>query len=129
MQKAIYFVNKPIAARGMLELTDRSLHFQVFPFDASFGIKSISIDVCSITDAAIEIGDLHPHVVVVADKRYEFVLSKGRELYDRLKEIRNNPLGQKRDGELSSEITCPCGKSASSLYTYCPWCGAKLLPS
>ena len=128
MQKAIYFVSKPIAARGMLELTDRSLHFQVFPFDASFGLKSISIDVCSITDVAIELGDLHPRVVVVADnKKYEFVLSKGRELHSRLREITRNPLGQKRDGETCSEITCSCGKSASSLYTFCPWCGSRLL--
>jgi len=126
MQKAIYFVNKPIAARGMLELTDRCLHFQVFPFDASFGIKSISIDVCSISDVSIELGDLHPRVVVVADKKYEFVLSKGRELYDRLKEIRKNPLGQMRDGESCSEIACSCGRSASSIYTFCPWCGKKL---
>ena len=129
MQKAIYFVNKPIAARGMLELTDRCLHFQVFPFDASFGIKSISIDVCSITDVSLEHGDLHPRIVVVADKKYEFVLSKGRELYDRLREIRKNPLGQRRDGETCSEITCSCGKSASSIYTFCPWCGSELLPS
>ena len=126
MQKAIYFVNKPIAARGMLELTDRCLHFQVFPFDASFGIKSISIDVCSITDVSLEHGDLHPRIVVVADKKYEFVLSKGRELYDRLREITKNPLGQRRDGETCSEIACSCGRSASSLYTFCPWCGKKL---
>jgi len=129
MQKAIYFVSKPIAARGMLELTDRCLHFQVFPFDASFGMKNISIDVCTIVDVSIERGDLHPKITVTADRKYEFVLSKGQELFDRLKEIRKNPLGQRANGDLSSEIVCSCGKSASSLYYYCPWCGMKLLPS
>jgi hypothetical protein len=127
MQKAIYFVNKPIAARGMLELTDRRLYFQVFPFDASFGIKSISIDVCSIVDVCLERGDLHPRIIITTDKKHEFVLSKGRELYDRLREILRNPLGQKRDGDLSSEIVCTCGKGTSSYHVYCPWCGAKLL--
>lgn len=128
MQKAIYFVSKPIAARGMLELTDRCLYFQVFPFDASFGIKSIAIDVCTISEIGIERGDLHPKVVVTADKKYEFVLSKGQELYERLKELRRNPLQQKRDGDFASEVVCSCGKSVSSLYRYCPWCGAKVPP-
>jgi len=128
MQKAMYFVSKPIAARGMLELTDRHLYFQVFPFDASFGIKNVEIDVCAITDVSIERGDLHPRIIVVASRRYEFVLSKGQELYDRLREIRRNPLGQRTDGDSACEIACACGKSASSLYEYCPWCGAKLLP-
>lgn len=126
MQKAIYFVNKPIAARGMLELTDRCLYFQVFPFDASFGIKSVAIDVCSIEDVCLERGDLHPRIVITANKKYEFVLSKGKELYDRLMEILRNPLGQKADGDLSSEIVCSCGKCTSSIHVYCPWCGAKL---
>jgi len=129
MQKAIYFVSKPIAARGMLELTDRCLHFQVFPFDASFGIKNVSIDVCRIVDVCIERGDLHPKVTITADKKYEFLLSKGQELFDRLREIRKNPLGQRATDEVSSETVCSCGKRASSLYYYCPWCGAKLLPS
>jgi hypothetical protein len=126
MQKAIYFVSKLIAARGMLELTDRCLYFQVFPFDASFGIRSVSIDVCTIVDVCIERGDLHPRIVVTADKRYEFALSKGQELYDRLKEIRKDPLGQKRESDFASEIVCSCGKSTNSLHAYCPWCGAKL---
>ena len=66
------------------------------------------MDVRSITDVSIEHGDLHPRIVVVADKRYEFVLSKGRELYDRLREIPKNPLGQRRDGETCREIACSC---------------------
>ena len=57
MQKAIYYVSKPIAARGIIELTDRRLYFQVQPFDASFGIRSISIDVCMITGVSIKCGD------------------------------------------------------------------------
>ena len=44
MQKAIYFVSKLIAARGMIELTDRSLNFQVSPLDASFGMKDLTIE-------------------------------------------------------------------------------------
>jgi hypothetical protein len=126
MQKAIYFVSKPIAARGMLELTDRSLNFQVFPFDASFGIKSVSIDVCAIQDVRIERTDLHPRVIVTAAKKYEFVLSKGQELYELLVEVKRNPLGQRVDGETSREIHCRCGKCASDSYSFCPWCGEKL---
>jgi hypothetical protein len=118
-----------MAARGMLELTDRRLYFQVFPFDASFGIKNVDIDVCSITDVSIERGDLHPRVIVTAERRHEFVLSKGQELYDRLVEIRKNPLGQNTNNEHACEIACSCGRSVSSLFEYCPWCGSKLLPS
>jgi hypothetical protein len=129
MQKAMYFVSKPIAARGMLELTDRRLYFQVFPFDASFGIRNVDIDVCSITNVTIERGDLHPRVIVVANRKHEFVLSKGQELYDRLVEIRRNPLGQKSNGDHACETACTCGKRVSSLFEYCPWCGAKLLSS
>ena len=129
MQKAMYFVSKPIAARGMLELTDRCLYFQVFPFDASFGIKNIEIDVCAITDVSVQRGDLHPRVVIVAGRRYEFVLSKGQELFERLREIRRNPLGQKVKDDPACEIACSCGRSASSLFEFCPWCGAKLLAS
>ncbi len=126
MQKAIYYVSKPIAARGMLELTDRSLNFQVFPFDASFGIKSVSIDVCAIQEVRIEHTDLHPKVVVVAGRKYEFVLSKGRELYERLAEIRRNPLGQRADAE-AAPVDCACGRSVSGSFAYCPWCGSRLV--
>lgn len=130
MQKAIYYVSKPIAARGILELTDRRLCFQVQPFDASFGMKNISIDVCTISDVSIECGDLHPKVTVsAADKKYEFVLSKGQELYERLKNLQRNPLGQSNDPGFASEIACQCGRSTSGFYRYCPWCGAKLLVS
>ena len=126
MQKAIYYVSKPIAARGMLELTDRCLYFQVFPFDASFGIKSISIDVVAITDVTIEKGDLHPKVSVIAERKYEFVLSKGQQLCDRLKELRRNPLQQDRDGETPKKLDCSCGRSVESIFRFCPWCGEKL---
>ena len=125
----MYFFSKPMAARGMLELTDRRLYFQVFPFDASFGIKNVDIDVCSISDVSIERGDLHPRVIVVAERRHEFVLSKGQELYDRLMEIRKNPLGQKTNSDHACEIVCSCGKSVSNLFEYCPWCGSRMLPS
>jgi hypothetical protein len=126
MQKAIYYVSKPIAARGMLELTDRFLHFQVFPFDASFGIKSLSIDVVSITDVSIEKGDLHPKVSVTADRKYEFVLSKGQQLYDRLKELQRNPLQQTRDDMTPGKLDCSCGRSVESSYRFCPWCGKRI---
>ena len=126
MQKAIYYVTKPIAARGMLELTDRCLYFQVFPFDASFGIKNVSIDVVTITDVTIERGDLHPKISVVADRKYEFVLSKGQQLYDRLKELQRNPLQQGRDSEISNNLDCSCGRNVESRFHFCPWCGRKL---
>ena len=126
MQKAIYYVSKPIAARGMLELTDRCLHFQVFPFDASFGIKSVTIGVDSITNVTIEKGDLHPKISVFAERKYEFVLSKGQELYDRLKELQRNPLQQGRDGESPDRLDCPCGRKVENVFHFCPWCGKKL---
>ncbi len=126
MQKAIYYVSKPIAARGMLELTDRCLHFQVFPFDASFGIKSVTIGVDSITNVTIEKGDLHPKISVFAERKYEFVLSKGQELYDRLKELQRNPLLQGQDGEIPDTLGCPCGRKVDNVFQFCPWCGKKL---
>jgi hypothetical protein len=126
MQKAIYYVSKPVAARGMLELTDRCLYFQVFPFDASFGIKNISIDVDAITDVTIEKGDLHPKISVIANHKYEFVLSKGQQLYDRLKELQRNPLQQARDSESPDKLDCSCGRKAESIFHFCPWCGKKL---
>lgn len=126
MQKAIYYVSKPIAARGMLELTDRYLHFQVFPFDASFGIKNVSIDVAAITDVIIEKGDLHPKITVIAGRKYEFVLSKGQQLYDRLLELQRNPLQQGRDRETPDTLDCSCGRKVDSIFHFCPWCGNKL---
>lgn len=128
MQKAIYYVSKPVAARGMLELTDRRLLFQVFPFDASFGIKSLSIDLATITDVDIAAGDLHPRIIVHAGGRtHEFMLSKGRELYDRLKTLVRDPLGQAHAHGSEGEVVCTCGKSVESCYIYCPWCGARLV--
>jgi hypothetical protein len=126
MQKAIYYVSKPIAARGMLELTDRCLYFQVFPFDASFGIKNITIGVDAITDVTIEKGDLHPKISIFAERKHEFVLSKGQQLYDRLKELRRNPLLQGRDDEIPDTLDCPCGRKVESIFHFCPWCGKKL---
>ncbi len=126
MQKAIYYVTKPIAARGMLELTDRCLHFQVFPFDASFGIKNVSIDVVAITDVTIETGDMHPKICVFADRRYEFVLSRGQQLYDRLKELRRDPLRQGIVVARPDDLSCSCGRLVESGYRFCPWCGTKL---
>ncbi len=128
MQKAIYYVSKPMAARGMLELTDHRLLFQVFPFDASFGIKSLAIDLATITGVDIAAGDLHPRIIVHAGGHtYEFMLSKGQELYDRLKTLSRDPLGQAHACGADGEIVCTCGKSVESRYRYCPWCGARLV--
>jgi len=126
MQKAMCYVSRLIAARGILELTDRRLCFQVFPFDASFGIKNFSLELCTITAIRIEAGDIHPHVVVTSQsRRYEFVLPKGQELYDRLRDLVRNPLeGPTASG--SFDVCDSCGKAVSGLYRFCPWCGAKL---
>jgi len=128
MQKAIYFVSKFIAARGILELTDRKLNFQVSHLDASFGMKNLSIDLCSIRDVMLMGGDLHPKVLVAcSDRKHEFVLTKGQELYDRLKEIRRDPLNFTIDGcQDDVTIHCSCGKYVNRLYRYCPWCGLEL---
>jgi len=127
MQKAIYYVSKPVAARGMLELTDRRLLFQVFPFDASFGIRSLSIDITAIRGIEIKAGDIHPRLVVdTNERRHEFMLSKGRELYDYLKPLVGDPLGQERMPPETPEISCGCGKAADARFAFCPWCGARL---
>jgi hypothetical protein len=126
MQKAIYYVSKPIAARGMLELTDRCLYFQVFPFDASFGIKNVTIGVDAITNVTIEKGDLHPKISVTAERKYEFVLSKGQQLYDRLKELQRNPLQQGQDDAIPDKLECSCGRRVENVFHFCPWCGKKL---
>ena len=126
MQKAMCYVSKLIAARGILELTDRRLCFQVFQFDASFGIKNVSIELSTITAVGIEAGDMHPRVVVTSQgRRYEFVLPKGQELYDRLRDLVRNPL----EGPVASgafDACDACGKAVSGLYRFCPWCGGKL---
>jgi hypothetical protein len=129
MQKAIYFVSRLIAARGMIELTDRSLNFQVSPLDASFGMKDLTIDLCHISDLRIEGGEIHPKVVVIADKKHEFVLSKGQELYDRLRDVISDPL--KYDCGDRSDLGkryCSCGKRVNQIYLFCPWCGTSLAP-
>ncbi|HUV37152.1 MAG TPA: hypothetical protein VMX58_09475 [Patescibacteria group bacterium] len=128
MQKAIYFVSRLIAARGILELTDRCINFQVSPLDASFGMKNLSIDLCSITDISLEERDLRPKVVITAgDHRYEFILSQGKKLHAKIKQILKNSLTcDLDDGENSSTLLCSCGKKVNSLYHYCPWCGKKL---
>jgi hypothetical protein len=130
MQKAIYFVSKLIAARGMVELTDRTLNFQVSPLDASFGMKDLTIDLCHISDLKIEGGEIHPKVVVIADKKHEFVLSKGQELYDRLRELMTDPLkyDSARQAELGRKY-CSCGKQVNQIYLFCPWCGTSLSSS
>jgi hypothetical protein len=134
MQKAICYVSKLIAARGIIELTDRRLCFQVSSFDASFGMKSVSIDLCTVSNVSIECGDFHPRVVVFcADRRYEFVLSKGQELYDRLRDLVRDPLlsgpGREQGTDLPVDVCSNCGKSVSTLYQYCPWCGSSLRSS
>ena len=128
MQKATYYLSRFIAARGIIELTDLNLYFQVSPFDASFGIKDLSIDLCSINDVKIEGGQFHPKIVVVTENgKYTFVLTKAQELYDQLRKLPPNPL---KFGEISdidgSTKRCSCGKNVRSHYYYCPWCGTKL---
>jgi len=130
MQKAIYFVSRLIAARGIIELTDRSLNFQVSPLDASFGMKNLSIDLCHISDLKIEGGEIHPKVAVIADKKHEFVLSKGQELYDKLRGLMQDPLkyDEEKDAPRAARF-CACGGKVDAMFRYCPWCGAELRPS
>ena len=128
MQKAIYFVSRLIAARGIIELTDRSLNFQVSPLDASFGMKNLSIDLCSITDISLEERDLRPKVAIIAgEHKYEFILSYGKKLYAKIRRLLEDPLtGDIDDCGNTSTLDCSCGKSVSSLYHFCPWCGKKV---
>lgn len=128
MQKAIYYVSRLIAARGVLEMTDRSLNFDVSSLDASFGIKDVSIEIDSITDVRIECGDLHPRIIVLSEKgKFEFVLSRGQELYDMLKSRINNPILSGKDAALSDlTLKCKCGREVNSSYRFCPWCGERM---
>lgn len=128
MQKAIYFVSKLIAARGIIELTDRCINFQVSPLDASFGMKNLSIDLCSVTGVTIEERELRPKVIITAsENRFEFILANGRELHDKVKQLVRNPLTcDVADDADQSTSCCSCGKNASSLYLFCPWCGKRL---
>lgn len=128
MQKAIYYVSKIIAARGIIELTDRHLNFQVSPLDASFGMKNFTVDIFAISDISMECGGLHPKVVIMSgDKKHEFVLAKGRELYDRIKSLQRDPLQYEMNDCIDqTEIVCTCGKSVNHMYQFCPWCGKRL---
>jgi len=126
MQKAIYYVTKLVAARGVVELTDRNINFQVSNLDSSFGIKSVSIDIDTISDFRIVGGNLKPGVIVtVTTKKYEFVLPKASEMYDCLKVMQKNPT---RNILLEDDpkFVCHCGKEINSEYRYCPWCGKKV---
>lgn len=127
MQKAIYYVSKPIAARGMLELTDRRLLFQVFPFDASFGIRNLSIELTAVVGVDLSTGDIHPRVIIdTSDRRHEFMLPKGHELYERLRplvSVAPPPRGTAPEGR---ETACACGKAVNAGFAYCPWCGSRL---
>jgi len=127
MQKAIYYVSKILAARGIVELTDRCLYFQVSSLDASFGIRDVSIELLSITDVRIIGGDFHPRLVVeCGEKTYDFVLPQAQKLYDYLKEIIRNPFDFDEDSA-GSEVYCPnCGRKVDRLYKYCPWCGTSI---
>ncbi|MBN1884998.1 MAG: hypothetical protein JW876_05695 [Candidatus Krumholzibacteriota bacterium] len=128
MQKAIYFVSRIIAARGIIELTDRFLRFQVSPLDASFGMKDITVDLCSISDLVIEGGDLKTKVIVCTpDRRHEFVLAGGQDLYDHLRASQKDPLGA-TTGTPARDTTraCDCGRRIDTLYAYCPWCGRRV---
>jgi hypothetical protein len=126
MQKAIYYVTRLVAARGVVELTDLNLNFQVSALDSSFGMKNVSIDVSTISNLRIAGGNLSLAIVVtVADKDYEFVLPKASELYDNIKALRNNPVKTSLF-ESDSQLVCDCGKKISRVYKYCPWCGKRV---
>jgi hypothetical protein len=125
MQKAIYYVSRLMAARGVLEMTDRRLNFQVSNFDSSFGLKGVSIDLATVDNVRIEGGDLHPRVIVCSGKNYEFVLPKAQELYDLLKQLCFSSVTTSTEGEEGAIIICECGLSVSGQYNFCPWCGSK----
>jgi len=126
MQKAIYYVSRLIAARGVLEMTDCRLNFTVAHLDSSFGLKGVSIDLATVDDVAIERGDLHPRVIVSSGKRYEFVLSKAQELYDLLKERCCSSVTASHRDEGVWERVCECGRPVDGMFAFCPWCGAEL---
>ncbi|MBD3179420.1 MAG: hypothetical protein GF417_07310 [Candidatus Latescibacteria bacterium] len=125
MQKAIYYRTKLLAARGIIELTDRYLNFQVSTLDSRFGIRNLSIDICSIRDIRIKGGNIHPSIVVTSgDDSYEFVLSRANILYDKLKALQKDPVTDVRLKKPSPR-RCDCGKWISPDYKYCPWCGSE----
>jgi hypothetical protein len=128
MQKAIYFVSKLIAARGIIELTDRCINFQVSPLDASVGMKNLSIDLCSITDISLEERELRPKVVVEsAGRTYEFIFANGREFAAKIHQLLRDPLTTDlAEDDDSSTLLCSCGNRVSALYHFCPWCGTRI---
>ncbi|MCU0638445.1 MAG: hypothetical protein MUF59_01020 [Candidatus Krumholzibacteria bacterium] len=128
MQKAIYYVSRLMAARGVVEMTDRSLNFEVSSLDSAFGIRDVSIDLSTLLEVRIECGDLNPRIIVTAAcGKYEFVLSRGQELYDRLREHIHNP-SFALDAGAGAAVTlkCGCGSEINSLYRFCPWCGSRM---
>lgn len=126
MQKAIYYVSRLIAARGILELTDCRLNFQVSQLDSSFGFKSISIDLATVDDVAIRGGALHPRVIVTSDRRYEFVLPKAHELHAHLKRLCCSSVTAPRVSLGDWSASCACGRPVDRVFSYCPWCGSDL---
>jgi hypothetical protein len=126
MQKAIYYVSRLIAARGVLELTDCHLNFQVSHLDSSFGMRGVSIDLATVDDVRIEGGDLHPRVIISSGKDYEFVLPKAQELYDHLKRLCFSSVTSAPPPDHSPTIICGCGHSIKERYNFCPWCGTRL---
>lgn len=126
MQKAIYYVSRLIAARGVLELTDCRLNFQVSHLDSSFGMRDVSIDLATVDDVRIEGGDLHPRIIVCSGKEYEFVLPKAQVLYDQLKDCCFSSVSSSEEEDEVQSRQCGCGHSVSDKYNFCPWCGSKL---
>ena len=128
MQKAIYYVSRLMAARGVVEMTDRSLNFEVSTLDSAFGIRDVSIDLSTLLDVKIECGDLHPRIIVTAScGKYEFVLSRGQELYDRLREHLGVPsVACGACAGAAVTLQCSCGSELNSLYRFCPWCGSRM---
>jgi hypothetical protein len=114
-----------MAARGVLEMTDCRLNFQVSNLDSSFGMRGVSIDLATVDDIRIEGGDLHPRVIVCSGKDYEFVLPKAQELYDLLKKsCFSSSVSPAVDAE-GPTVICGCGNAVSELYNFCPWCGSR----
>jgi len=129
MQKAIYYVSRLIAARGVLELTDCRLNFQVSHLDSSFGMRGVSIDLATVDDVRIEGGDLHPRVIVCSGKEYEFVLPKAQELYDQLKKHCFSSVVAEPEPAQGPMVACGCGNSVETRFNFCPWCGSRLQKS
>ena len=124
MQKAIFYVSRLIAARGILELTDCRLNFQVSQLDSSFGFKSVSIDLATIDEVTIRGGDLHPRVIVSSGRRYEFVLSRAQELYEHLKLLCCSSVTAPQGAGIGNcDAVCRCGRPVDESFVYCPWCG------